>query len=67
MIGNILWCILLGACVLIEILARRFPSRIATLFQFGTTVASRLVGRILMVLVWLFIGVHLFARYTIPR
>jgi hypothetical protein len=67
MIGNIAWFILLGACVLIEVLARRFPSRFATLAQFGTTIASRRIGRFLLVLVWLFVGVHLFARYTIPR
>jgi hypothetical protein len=67
MIGDVLWFVLLGACVLIEVLARRSPKRFATLSQFGTTVASRLLGRIVMVLVWLFVGVHLFARYTIPR
>jgi hypothetical protein len=30
-------------------------------------VASRRLGRLLLVLFWIFAGVHLFARYTIPR
>jgi len=67
MIGDILWLVLLGACLAIEVLARLDPARSATLAQFGASVASRRVGRVLLVALWVFIGVHLFARYTLPR
>jgi hypothetical protein len=67
MIGNVLWFVLLGASVAVEVLARLYPQRFATLTQFGTKVASHLAGRLLLVLLWVFVGVHLFARYTIPR
>jgi hypothetical protein len=67
MIGAVLWFVLLGACLAIEVLARLRPKRFATLAQFGMNVASRGVGRFILVLLWIFVGVHLFARYTIPR
>jgi Family of unknown function (DUF6186) len=67
MIGTVLWIVLLAACILIELLARRFPSRGATISQFGVAIASRRLGRIVLLLLWIFVGVHLFARYTIPR
>jgi len=67
MIGNILWFVLIGASVVIELLARRIPTRFATLTQFLVNVASRRAGRFLLLLLWVFVGVHLFARYTIPR
>jgi hypothetical protein len=67
MIGDILWFVLLGASVTIEILARLVPARFATFTQLASSVASRRLGRLLLVLLWIFVGVHLFARYTIPR
>lgn len=67
MIGDILWFVLLGASVTIEILARLVPSRFATLTQFASSVATRRLGRLLLALLWMFVGVHLFARYTVPR
>jgi hypothetical protein len=67
MIGDILWLALLGAGVAIELLARLVPARFASLSQFASIVASRPLGRLLLALFWAFAGVHLFARYTIPR
>lgn len=67
MIGTIAWLVLLGACVIIEFLARRYPTRISALSRFGATLASRRAALVLLVLFWVFVGVHLFARYTIPR
>jgi hypothetical protein len=67
MIGTVLWFVLLGAGLAVEVLARLHPRKFATLTQLGTKVASRGVGRFLLVLLWIFVGVHLFARYTIPR
>ena len=67
MIGDILWFVLLGASVAIEILARLVPAKLASLTEFGSRVTSRRLGRVLLALFWAFVGVHLFARYTIPR
>jgi hypothetical protein len=66
-IGNIAWLVLLGVSLLIEVRARHTPKRSATLGQFAAAIAARRSGRVLLVLFWLFVGVHLFARYTIPR
>jgi hypothetical protein len=66
-IGTILWFVLLGASVLLELLARLVPSRFSTISQFGASVASRRTGRVVLTLFWVFVGVHLFSRYTIPR
>jgi hypothetical protein len=66
MYGTIGWIVLLVACALIELLARRPQSRASTLSQFGALIASRMSGRVLLTLAWVFVGVHLFARYTIP-
>jgi hypothetical protein len=66
-IGTVLWLVLLGAGLSIEVLARFNPATFATLAQLGTKVGSRRVGRLLLVLLWVFVGVHLFARYTLPR
>jgi hypothetical protein len=66
-IGTVLWFVLLGGSLLLELLARLVPSRFSTLSQFGASVASLRTGRVLLILFWIFVGVHLFARYTIPR
>ncbi len=67
MIGDVLWFALLGVGVALEVLARLVPARVATLAQLASGVASRRLGRLLLVLFWAFVGVHLFARYTLPR
>jgi hypothetical protein len=64
--GTVGWLFLLVVGVLVEVLARREPSRISTLSQLGAFFATRVAGRVLLTLLWLFIGLHLFARYTIP-
>jgi len=65
--GTIAWVTLLAIAFLFELLARLRPTRSATLGRFAATVASRLPGRLLLVLLWIFVGVHLFTRYTLPR
>jgi hypothetical protein len=64
--GTVGWLFLPVVGVLVQVFARREPSRISTLSQFGALLASRVAGRVLLTLLWLFIGLHLFARYTIP-
>jgi hypothetical protein len=67
MIVTATWIALLVACVALELAAHRPGSRIATLRQLGAKLAARVPGRALLWAVWVFIGVHLFTRYTIPR
>jgi hypothetical protein len=67
MYATVGWILLLVACGLVELLARRPQSRTSTLSQFGALIASRMSGRVLLTILWIFVGVHLFTRYTIPR
>jgi hypothetical protein len=66
-IGDVLWFVLFGASVATETLARLVPARFATLADLASRAASRRLGRLLLILFWAFVGVHLFARYTIPH
>jgi hypothetical protein len=66
MYATIGWLVLLGAGLLIEVLGRLRPARISTLARLGAMLASRILGRVVLILIWIFVGVHLFARYTIP-
>lgn len=67
MIATAAWIALLLACVAIEIRARRAGSRTSTLGQLAARLASRRGGLILLWALWVFVGVHLFTRYTIPH
>jgi hypothetical protein len=67
MYANIGWLALLGASFLIEVLARFRSTRTPTLAQLGAALATRVPGRVILLLLWLFVGLHLFARYTFPR
>ncbi len=65
MYGTVLWLALLGAGVTIELVART-QRRTATLSRFLQSIAARGVGRAALLAFWLFVGLHLFARYTLP-
>lgn len=67
MIVTIAWIALLVASVAIELVSRRHPQRVATIEQTGARIATRLLGRAVLWIAWIFVGVHLFARYTVPR
>jgi len=67
MYATVGWIALLGASVLLEVLARFRSKRTPTLAQLGSTLALRIPGRVFLILLWIFVGVHLFARYTIPH
>jgi hypothetical protein len=64
---TIAWIALLAASVVVELVSRRYPPRVATIGQTGARIATRLLGRVILWIGWIFVGVHLFARYTIPR
>jgi hypothetical protein len=62
-----LWVALLGISVVVEVIGRVRPGGVATLRRVGALVAVRVPGRLLLVVIWVFVGIHLFARYTVPR
>lgn len=67
MVGTALWWALLAAAVLVEVFGRLRPNRVSTLGRAGTVMSRRVSGRAVLVLLWIFVGIHLFARYTIPH
>lgn len=62
-----IWLSTLLVALVIEGLARVRTSKIATLSRTSSLVARRITGRAVLLLLWVFVGVHLFARYTIPH
>jgi hypothetical protein len=66
-IVTVLWWVLIGGGVIMEIVARRRPRIIAPLSRVGARLASALPGRVALWAGWIFVGLHLFTRYTLPR
>ena len=66
MYGTIGWSVLGALCVFIELYARLHPTRTVTIGRVGSWLAGRGAGRLALALVWVFVGVHLFTRYTVP-
>jgi hypothetical protein len=62
-----IWISLLVVAALIEVLGRLRPTSVSTLSQATSMMARRISGRIVLILFWVFVGFHLFARYTIPH
>jgi hypothetical protein len=67
MYATVIWLALLIAGVLIEVLGRLRPTRVSTLNRATSMLATRISGRAILILLWVFIGFHLFARYTVPN
>jgi hypothetical protein len=63
---TIAWLVLLAAGVLWEIACSLSHGRWTRLTGLGAVVASRLLGTLVLIGIWAFIGWHLFARYTLP-
>ena len=66
MYGTVGWIVLLGAVVIVEVLSRLHVTHTSSLARTGAMLAARLAPRILLLLFWFFVGLHLFTRYTIP-
>lgn len=66
-IVTVVWWVLIVGSVIMEIVARVRPQVIAPLSRVGARFASVLPLRILLWVGWIFIGAHLFTRYTLPR
>ena len=52
---------------LIEVLGRLRPTRVSSLGRALSMMAQRTSGRAILILLWVFVGFHLFARYTVPH
>jgi hypothetical protein len=66
MFGTTAWIALFLAVVLIMFFAQFRDAGPATLTKTGDAVARRVPGRVILLLFWIFVGVHLFTRYTLP-
>ncbi|MGO9029703.1 MAG: DUF6186 family protein [Acidimicrobiales bacterium] len=67
MVVTVVWLLLLAATVAFEWVCRRSAGRWTSLTSIGTRVWSRPAGRIALIVIWAFVGWHVFARYTLPR
>jgi hypothetical protein len=66
-IVSVVWWVLIGASVIMELVARVRPQLIAPLSRLGAQLARVLPLRVVLWAGWIFMGLHLFARYTLPR
>jgi hypothetical protein len=66
MIVTVVWWVLILASVVTELVARLLPRAIAPLARVGARLASALPLRFVLWAGWIFIGLHLFTRYTLP-
>lgn len=66
MYGTVIWIVLFVVGALLELRARRSTSAVSSLGALGARVSSRVFGRSLLIACWIFVGLHLFARYTLP-
>ncbi|MGA7836207.1 MAG: hypothetical protein WCA31_13460 [Acidimicrobiales bacterium] len=65
--ATIAWVALLVAGALVELMARLHPRRVSSLERTGARLATHVAGRALLWALWIFVGLHLFARYTMPH
>jgi hypothetical protein len=66
-IASALWLALLTAGVLIELVGRLRPNGVASLRRAASLGVEHITGRVLLIVFWLFVGFHLFTRYTLPH
>lgn len=66
MIGFILWLGIIGLALGWEIICRLSHNRFLSIGRLGSFIAIRIPGRIALFAIWIFIGIHVFSRYTIP-
>jgi len=64
MAGDAAWALLAVLALVAEVAARRRRGPLPPVGRFGSLVACRVPGRILLLVLWCFAGLHLFARAT---
>ncbi len=65
--ATIAWIALLVAGALLEVVARLHPRGVVSIERAAARIATRVVGRMVLWALWIFVGLHLFARYTLPH
>jgi hypothetical protein len=63
---TVLWWVLIAGGAALEVAGRIRPALVAPLSRLGDRVASHLPLRVALWVGWIFVGVHVFARYTLP-
>jgi hypothetical protein len=66
-IGTVLWVAVAVAGVALEIAGRFRGARSPGLGRVLARLDTRLPGRLVLLAAWGFVGLHLFARYTLPH
>jgi hypothetical protein len=66
MVVSIAWGVLLGAALAWEGWCRLARPRWLGVTDLCVALARHPVGKLLLIAVWAFIGLHVFARYTLP-
>ena len=67
MFVSLIWLALLAAGVMWELYCTVVDRRWVSLTRIGAVIGESVTGRVLLVAAWAFVGLHLFARYTLPR
>jgi hypothetical protein len=62
-----IWFAFLVAGALIEALGWLRPNRVSTIHRAVAKIEDRIAGRAVLILLWVFIGFHLFVRDTVPH
>jgi hypothetical protein len=65
MIVTIIWWGLIAVAVALEVIARARPEALSSLARSGAWLARSIPGRAVLWAAWIFVGVHLFARYGV--
>jgi hypothetical protein len=66
-IVTVVWWALIVASVTMELVSHVRPTQVAPLSRLGAQLARILPLRVVLWAGWIFIGLHLFTRYTLPR
>jgi hypothetical protein len=66
MIGAIAWIVLLSAALAWEGWCRLARPRWLSVTDVCVAIASHPAGKVMLIAVWAFVGLHVFARYTLP-
>ncbi len=67
MVATVVWLSLVAIGVAWEVRCRRPGSPWTSLSELGVRIGSGRLGRIVLLVLWAFVGWHVFARYTVPR
>jgi hypothetical protein len=66
MVGAIAWIALLAAALAWECWCRLARPRWLSVTDLCLVMARHPAGKLLLIAVWAFVGLHVFARYTLP-